>query len=280
MAREIFRKQALERLSSPEQLDQLMRLTSPRGWLVLAGAGVLLLAALGWGLFGRVAFTVTGRGCLVRPGGFKQVAAPRRGVVGAVRLRPGDEVVPDQELLRLAPRGPDDSEGTPVRSPYHARVLEVAVREGDGVAAGDLLVLLDPVDEPLQAALYVSTEDAYRIEHGMPVQVWPASEKKGEYGCLRGQVVSAARFPSTLAAMGRRLGNDDLTDRLVRDKCYMEVLVELASDPATPTHYRWSSSQGPPGPLYAGTPCDAVITVGEHSPLRLVFPGLRDARGP
>ena len=31
----IFRKVALERLSSPEQLDQLLQVTDPKGWMAL-----------------------------------------------------------------------------------------------------------------------------------------------------------------------------------------------------------------------------------------------------
>ena len=37
MTRQIFRKAALTRLASPDQLDQLMQVTSPRSWIALAG---------------------------------------------------------------------------------------------------------------------------------------------------------------------------------------------------------------------------------------------------
>ena len=39
----IFRKAALERLSSPEQLDYLMSITSPIAWIALAAIAVLAL---------------------------------------------------------------------------------------------------------------------------------------------------------------------------------------------------------------------------------------------
>ena len=41
--KEIFRKSALDRMASPEQLDALMRITSPRGWIALLTIGFLLL---------------------------------------------------------------------------------------------------------------------------------------------------------------------------------------------------------------------------------------------
>src|SRR5579859_2172390 len=61
----LFRKVALERLSSPEELDQLMQITSPRAWLLLAALGCLLGAALIWAIFGTITVTVSGRGALV-----------------------------------------------------------------------------------------------------------------------------------------------------------------------------------------------------------------------
>lgn len=58
----VFRAAALERLSSPEQLDERMQVVSPRGWLALAALGALLLAVVLWGCLGRIAVEVHARG--------------------------------------------------------------------------------------------------------------------------------------------------------------------------------------------------------------------------
>jgi HlyD family secretion protein len=65
----IFRKVALERLSSPEQLDQLVPLTSPIGWVAVAAIAVILAGAVAWSIFGTLPTTVQGRGILVSRGG-------------------------------------------------------------------------------------------------------------------------------------------------------------------------------------------------------------------
>jgi HlyD family secretion protein len=49
----IFRHAALDCLSSPEQLEQLMQVVNPRHWLALATCGTLVGATLLWGLWGR-----------------------------------------------------------------------------------------------------------------------------------------------------------------------------------------------------------------------------------
>ena len=63
----MFRKEALDRLSTTEELDELMHVTTPRSWLALLALGSLLVVALVWGLFTTIPITVTGRGALTAP---------------------------------------------------------------------------------------------------------------------------------------------------------------------------------------------------------------------
>ncbi len=61
----LFRKRALEKLQAPEQLDQLLTVTSPRSWLALFAIGGLLVAALLWSLLATVEVALDGNGVLV-----------------------------------------------------------------------------------------------------------------------------------------------------------------------------------------------------------------------
>src|SRR6476646_8674687 len=72
----MFRKAALARLSSPEELDQAMRVTRPQGWLALAALVSLLVAGLAWAGLVAVPIPVAGRGVLAGPdtkGGWQAV---------------------------------------------------------------------------------------------------------------------------------------------------------------------------------------------------------------
>jgi HlyD family secretion protein len=99
--KEIFRSVALERLSSPEQLDQLMQVTTPRGWLLLTGVGVLLATALVWGVLGSVPERIDGQGILIRSGGVLEVEASGDGRVTDVAVRVGDVVSEGQVVARI-----------------------------------------------------------------------------------------------------------------------------------------------------------------------------------
>jgi HlyD family secretion protein len=98
----IFRKVSLERLSSPEQLDQLMRVTDPRGWIVLASFTVVLLTAGVWGVFGSLPQNVGGMGMLVKSGGVFEVISLSSGRIADVAVSVGDEVSEGQVVARLA----------------------------------------------------------------------------------------------------------------------------------------------------------------------------------
>jgi len=50
----IFRKKALDRVSSPEELDQYLTVTGPGVWLPLLAVIVLLMGAIVWMIFGRI----------------------------------------------------------------------------------------------------------------------------------------------------------------------------------------------------------------------------------
>ena len=55
----IFRKESIERISSPEQLTDYIHVTSPAGWMLLGAIIVLLAGICVWGIFGRLDTALT-----------------------------------------------------------------------------------------------------------------------------------------------------------------------------------------------------------------------------
>ena len=51
---ELFRKKSLERISSPEQLNDYIRVSTPSVWLLLTAVVVLLTGVCIWGIFGHM----------------------------------------------------------------------------------------------------------------------------------------------------------------------------------------------------------------------------------
>src|SRR5882724_8188165 len=65
MQDKLFRQTALEKLSSPEELDQLMQVTTPRGWFALAALIVLVVVAVVIGVFSVIPVRANASYCVL-----------------------------------------------------------------------------------------------------------------------------------------------------------------------------------------------------------------------
>jgi len=65
----IFRAAAVERLSSPDQLDQLIGVTRPADWAAALVLGIALLVITSWSVIGRIPTRVEGEGILISNAG-------------------------------------------------------------------------------------------------------------------------------------------------------------------------------------------------------------------
>ena len=97
----LFRKVALDRLASPEQLDELMEVTTPKGWLALLTLGGSIVVALLWGIYGSVPDKVVGKGLFVKTGGIVDIVSQYAGQVTAVYPENEKIVEKGQTLARV-----------------------------------------------------------------------------------------------------------------------------------------------------------------------------------
>lgn len=91
MSAGFFRKSALEKLSTPEKLDQLIKVTSPKSWITLSVIFMALCTGIAWAVFGRIStkLNVTG---VVLGGEVHEVVATSQGQLMKLHVRIGDKV--------------------------------------------------------------------------------------------------------------------------------------------------------------------------------------------
>ena len=97
----LFRQEALERLSSPERLDQMIQVVSPRAWLPLSAIGFLVATAGVWSVVGRIPLNVTGQGVLIQPRQVVQFQSPSAGGLLNLKIKVGDIVKRDQVIATI-----------------------------------------------------------------------------------------------------------------------------------------------------------------------------------
>lgn len=62
MDKQLFRKASIDRVSSPEQLNDYIRVSNPGVWMILAAVIVLLIGVCVWGIFGRLETKIAAAG--------------------------------------------------------------------------------------------------------------------------------------------------------------------------------------------------------------------------
>lgn len=62
MQSNLFKKSSMERISSPEKLNDYIQVSNPASWMVLGAALALVIGMLAWGFFGRLNESVSFNG--------------------------------------------------------------------------------------------------------------------------------------------------------------------------------------------------------------------------
>ncbi|ODH02077.1 NHLP bacteriocin system secretion protein [Nostoc sp. KVJ20] len=99
--RSLFRQESVERLSSPERLDQLMQVVSPRSWLPLVALSSLVGVAIIWSIYGRIPITIEGRGVLIYPRKVVQLQSKNSGQLMTLNFKVGDIIKKGQILATI-----------------------------------------------------------------------------------------------------------------------------------------------------------------------------------
>jgi len=99
----IFREAAIDRLSSPDQLDQVVGVTRPMDWVAAAVAGLAILGVLIWSVVGSIPTRVAGDGIVMGAGGkVADAATAAAGRLRTVAVGVGDRVAAGQPIAELA----------------------------------------------------------------------------------------------------------------------------------------------------------------------------------
>ena len=177
-----------------------------------------------------------------------------------------------------------------VVSQVAGRVVEIRAALQTEVDIGDAILLVEPTGSDvggLEAILYVSAATGKRVkvktdENGeeMVVHISPSTVKREEYGSMLGVVSYVAKVPTSKPAMEARLGDKDLAETLTREiGLPLEIRVVLIRSDQTLSGYRWTTSDGPPTVITAGTLCSGSVTIRTQRPVELLIPFIKKRLG-
>lgn len=277
----LFRKQALDKLTAPDRLDERLTLIPPRRWLALAALAFTLAVAALWGTFGRISTQVRGAGMLLEESGFRNIASLAGGVMARLNVQEGDRVEKGDILARLdlfeQASGMDpDLHRAQLTSPVRGTIVNIQKSEGDPVAPGDVVFLLQPsCDDRLVAAAFIPAAQSKNVRPGQPVYVAPSHIEPQRAGYVRGTVRQVGRYPATFQQLVNIFKNRDLAGRLKGDDVVVTIEVDLVPDPGHPTGVRWTGRPPARAEIGAGMICSVAVVVEQRAPVSYVLPWIR-----
>jgi hypothetical protein len=263
-----------EKIQSPEQIADHLRVTSVPTYLLAAAIIVMLGAFIVWGFLGKVSDKAYYSGVVFPVQGTTDVTLPNKGIVRTMLVHNGDSVCVGQ-VVAMVSVGESHSYLTSTVSglvistkddnePFEAFDPIVSVVDGNAVSQQA---------QHTRLIAYADNEAQRHLQIGMEAQVWPADEKRDEIGYVRGRTTQVVRYPADAADVRQALKSDVLAKRLMGDgqKVVYEVLIDLQRDPADPTLYDWSFGQPDDVDMYVGTYCSVLTETRRRSMFQYLF---------
>ena len=266
-----FRFKALQKMREPDELDTVILLARPRGWILTFVVLIVVAGAGAWAYLGQIPRTLTGGGLVTHPLGVSQLQTMYAGQVSQLSVGPGDHVTKGQVVLDVIGQS---GRVQPVASPFTGTVISVDAAAGQVVAAGSTVLTVERTDAPddrLVAMIFVPASQAAGLRPGDPADIAVSSAPAAAFGLLRGQVVSVGRYPLTTQALGNLLGGGLAAGSFASVADPELVVLDMVRDPKTASGYAWTSVTGPPGPLSSQVSVTATITVTTERPINLVL---------
>ena len=276
---ELYRKSALEKISSPEQLDKALTVTSPMSWLALIAVTLIVVVTVIWSFVGRLPVTVTSSGIVASPDNTNAVYSMDSGTITAVLVTPGTHVYVGTPVATcLTTTG----ESKTIYSDQVGVVGAILVKENDSVTQGKAVLRITPYVSSRQVTvLYVKLSDAKKLERGSDVKIYLASTDSQSSGYLMGRVVCIDSFATSQEDMAYVVGSgNSLVNAFQSDGSpVVAVTCEFYPDEGSVSGYYWSNEKGREKAVTNGSLVSGKIIVQEVRPITKLFYKLEELWG-
>lgn len=295
---QLYRKSALEKISSPEQLDKALTVTSPMSWIALAAVTVVIIITVIWSIIGTIPVTVTTTGIVASPVSTNAIFCPETGTIMAILVNPNSEIEINDPVASYKTGNGDVKT---IYSDQFGIVTEIIAKrtvtdssdnknkqqnqtdqKNGRINQGDELLRISPNSSSAQVIVcYVDLADAKKIKRGMDVNISLNIKESNTYGHMRGRVINIDSYAASTEGMNYVLGsNNNVASTFRKDnKAVVAVTCELVPDPNTVSGYFWSNEKGGKLEVTNGTLVNAKVIVEEVHPITKLFAKLKEIWG-
>lgn len=275
---DLYRKSALERMSNPEQLDKVLKVTSPMSWIALMGITLIIAVTIVWSIVGTIPETITAKGVVSAVVGSNSVYTEDAGKVVSLRVREGDEVHLGDPVMTYRN---SSNKIVEVYSDQVGIVSDLVVKKDDEFTPGKDIIRVSPIAQDSQIVVcYVPLAKAKKLERGMQVNITLDSLDSNSYGNMVARVINIDAYATPKDGMNSVIGKDNnLESTFNKDGAVVAVACELYPSADTVSGYYWSNAKGASVAVKNGSLVTAKIVTDEVAPITKLFSKLRDIWG-
>ena len=102
MKNNLFRKSAVEKLSSPDALDKSIQIVSMHGWLALFSAIALIIITIVWSFTASISTFIDSDGIVMYGSGIENVIATEEGRITDMNIETGDFILKNTTIVRIS----------------------------------------------------------------------------------------------------------------------------------------------------------------------------------
>lgn len=282
MKKGVFRQSALDKMNAVEQLDRMIKVTSPMSWLALASATLVIVFVIVWSFVGTLPSTITANGVIVNAStSTNTYIAPATGTIQILKSE-GEFVYYGDKVVRIIQNG----ESKEYTSDQRGWLTDILIDNGTAVRSGEEVFRVSPYmsqDQEQVVVCYVPVSDAKKIERGYKVNVMLSSADSNTYGYMTGRVINIDNWATSSSGIQSVVGtNNSMESLFVANGSVCAVTCELQKDTERALHkndYYWSNEKGFQLEINDRMMCTVRIITEEVRPITKLFSKLKDIWG-
>lgn len=266
----LYRETALEKLSSPDRLDRMLKVSPPLSWVAVPAAALICAAVVLWSFLGYIPKIESGVGVLCDPYGVNTVYSEYGGTVSEILVKEGSAVSVGTEVVRIKDKNGTDRT---VCSDQNGIVSEILVAEGMNVGTLGEIVRISPnVESGLAAVCYVPLSVSKQLSPGMSANVYMSSADPVSKSCIKAKIINVDAYAASQESLSGMIGAG-LTSQAAQSPAVC-VTCELERDSESESGFKFVGNHGSEPYVTFGEPVSVQFEISRRAPITIVFPVL------
>lgn len=222
----IYRKKAIKKANSTEQLDKAIVISSPFSWVGIIGVSVFIIAVILWSVFTTIPTVVSTKGIYAEKADVIAVNSDCSGTLQKYYINSGGSIKKGDVIAEIKT---NSGKIKKIKSDRDGIIGNVLLNENDVVYSSDELIRITPEDIPENCVVcYLPLSQAESIKEGMSVTLYPNLNYSVNDAHLNGDIKYISKYPADEKNISLVLGkNSGLKRMLLKDEAVIEAVCKI-----------------------------------------------------